>query len=88
MPLITKEEMYLHEFTIGFECNKCKKVVSSEDQPEDYFLELQEMFHYRFEGGYGSVFGDGYRFEIVLCQDCKYEILSPYAEDITERHEE
>ncbi len=49
-------------------CDKCKK------QLEDW-IELGERYTINLQGGYGSVFGDGGRVYIELCQHCLYDIL-------------
>jgi hypothetical protein len=51
-------------------CDKCKKKYDSEDIPE-----LQEFLYINFVGGYGSVFGDGYRVECDICQYCLKEMI-------------
>ena len=54
-------------------CRKCGK----EWGPEDY-LEHQESLHLVDTGGYGSAFGDGNTWSVILCQDCTLEVLRPY----------
>jgi len=48
---------------IKYFCDKCEKEVTDR-------FEKQEMVCINFTGGYGSVFGDGLRFKLQLCQDC------------------
>ena len=54
-------------------CGKCEKSWDNDD-----FIEMQECLHKRDIGGYGSVFGDGQEWEIILCQKCARELLEPY----------
>ena len=58
-------------------CNRCKK---SFKENLDDMIGWHEFFHAEFEGGFGSVFGDGAKVEINLCQVCVYEMLGPYLE--------
>jgi hypothetical protein len=51
-------------------CDKCGKEYDVDD-----VLELQEFLHINFVGGYGSVFGDGYRIECDICQYCLKEMI-------------
>ena len=77
----TITEMTTKRKLVSLTCNKCKKTVSHEDE-----MEFQEAFVYTFTGGYGSVFGDGNRVTICLCQQCLYDTLNDFAvyEDDTE----
>lgn len=56
--------------TIAVECDVCKKMFDQDD-----VLDLQEMTHIRFRGGYGSIFGDGDMLECDICQHCLKERL-------------
>ena len=67
---VTKTE----EVNTGFQCNKCGSIISQHD-----LIEWQEKFACNFEGGYGSLWGDGTKVEIHLCQNCLYVLLGPYA---------
>ena len=49
-------------------CDKCKKELI------DTF-DKQEMHTILIHGGYASVFGDGTRVRIELCQECLHKIL-------------
>lgn len=51
-------------------CDYCKKDIIN--------LELQEAININFVGGYASIFGDGARVEVDLCQDCLKKLLGPY----------
>ena len=78
MPLITKSTLRNVEEVVGFKCNKCKVTFNYDTQ----YAEVIEMVHINFEGGYGSVWGDGNKVDIVLCQRCGHELLKDVA-DIT-----
>lgn len=41
-------------------------------------IEAQECWHIDSVGGYGSVFGDGTRFQMDLCQHCLKELLGEF----------
>jgi len=58
----------------GFICDKC-----GDEYDETDFVQEQEGLFQTDTGGYGSVWGDGTRWSISLCQECAYELLSPYA---------
>ena len=47
----------------GYVCDSCKKHIDDE-------MEIQEMMLLRAVGGYGSVFGDGSKLSLDLCQHC------------------
>ena len=59
-------------------CDCCKKVIDSED-----VLELQEMLHINFTGGFGSIFGDMSSIEGDFCQTCVKLLLGKYLRDVT-----
>lgn len=75
MTLHIEERTTKQEIITGFTCNRCKKLVESDDT-----IEMQERFQYTDTGGYGSVFGDGIRFRIDLCQQCFKQLLGKYVE--------
>ena len=52
-------------------CDKC------EQEFRDTF-DVQECKTIKFSCGYGSVFEDGGRYELDLCQSCAKELLGPY----------
>ena len=56
-------------------CDKCKKEIYPEDT-----IEWQEIFCIRLQGGYGSVFGDGNKVKIDLCQHCLYDLIGDLVE--------
>lgn len=49
-------------------CDKCDTEITET-------MELQEMYRIEHRGGYGSVFGDGNRLYIELCQQCLFDML-------------
>lgn len=48
----------------GIQCDDCGRIDSVND------FEMGEYLRIDFVGGYGSVFGDGYRIKADLCQYC------------------
>jgi hypothetical protein len=54
-------------------CDRCGRVILESD-----YTEWPEALQLRFTGGYGSVFGDGARVEVDLCQHCVRELLGPF----------
>ena len=73
MPVIIGSNIQTVDTVDGFECNKCGKKYFADDYPK-----MEDMFHYEFGGGWGSVWGDGASFDIVLCGDCFYELMKDY----------
>jgi len=67
--IVQKQESKLVKIT----CDICKK-----EMPLDDFMEIQEMVCIEFVGGYGSVFGDGDRVILDMCQQCFKEKLGEY----------
>lgn len=53
-------------------CDRCKKTADVED------LEAQEYLTVAFCGGYTSIFGDGSKVQIDLCQDCVKATLGAF----------
>jgi hypothetical protein len=70
---ITKKTVRREKCVLSVTCDKCKKEISP-----DNVVEMQEVFHIRFTGGYGSVFGDESQVECDLCQHCLKELIGPY----------
>ena len=56
-------------------CDKCGLRVDIASDP----MEASEFFHWRTEGGYASVWGDGAVIELDLCQKCAHDLFSQYA---------
>jgi hypothetical protein len=69
-----KEKVEMVDEVKACVCDKCGKVVKSED-----VLEFQEMHHISFQGGYNSIFGDSMYVEADLCQACLYGYIYKYA---------
>jgi len=53
-------------------CDRCQRRMT----PDDY--EWHEKLSVSFQGGYGSIFGDGYKVEVDLCQQCVKETLGAW----------
>lgn len=51
-------------------CDICKKEYNA-----DNWIELQEFTHIREVCGYGSLFGDGMKIYVDICQHCLYKFL-------------
>jgi len=62
------------EKTVSIACDICKKEYAA-----DNYIETQEFHHIRFEGGYGSVFGDEATVECDICQHCLKKMIGDYA---------
>lgn len=61
-------------FTDAYICDICGK----EAKYSSSGFELDGFLNIDFEGGYGSVFGDGNRITCDICQYCLYEIIGDY----------
>ena len=57
---------------VEFKCDRCKL-----DFMKDHY-EQQEMWIFGNIGGYNSVFGDGLKIELQLCQHCVKEVLGEW----------
>lgn len=55
-------------------CDRCKREIT----PADNVIEWQESYTIEFEGGYGSVFGDGNGVQCDLCQRCLKELIGDF----------
>ncbi len=53
-------------------CDKCKEEYTGT-------MELQEFHHIKFQGGYGSVFGDMNEVECDICQYCLKDMIGDIA---------
>lgn len=69
---------------VTIQCNKCKKVIQRDGDNDNDLFEFESALLISFTGGYGSVWGDGEHIKIDLCQHCAFELLSPYADDMTD----
>jgi hypothetical protein len=70
MTEITRKETREVEVVTAYKCDGCGKEFGNED-----WAELQEMLHWRNNGGYGSIFGDCTNMALDLCQHCVKERL-------------
>ncbi|MFH1685049.1 MAG: hypothetical protein ABH983_01970 [Candidatus Micrarchaeota archaeon] len=61
------------EEIIAYVCDVCGK----EYDPNKDIIEVQEFYHIKFTGGYGSLFGDGSRVECDICQSCLWKMIAP-----------
>jgi hypothetical protein len=61
---------------VSMTCDKCHVT-------EDDVLEMQEWLKLDFVGGYASLFGDGERWQLDLCQKCFHELLWKYMRYVT-----
>ena len=59
--------------TVAWICDACGKRIDTDD-----WIEIQEMLHWRMTGGYGSIFGDGDKISLDLCQECTKRILGGF----------
>ena len=66
-----KQDMYVKKL-LSCTCDVCKK-----DYIDDNF-EFQEMIHIHNTGGYGSIFGDGDKVDIDICQHCLKDIIDKF----------
>ena len=74
MPLIKGIKLIKSDAVVGFECDCCKTKFSKES-----YAEFDERIEISFNTGYGSVWGDGKRVGVVLCQRCGLNLLEPFA---------
>jgi len=65
------EETITQKIPVKYFCDKCKKEITN-------FMEIQEMYFIKFQGGYDSVFGDGVEVECEICQDCLKEMIGEF----------
>jgi hypothetical protein len=70
----TKEVEVVQKEVVAKICDKCGLEVSVLGDT----YEAQEFHHIRFQGGFGSVFGDGNNVECDLCQKCLMEFIEPH----------
>jgi len=66
-------ETHVKEFKeiVGFKCHKCGREITDE-------LWNQNSLIWEHECGYGSIFGDGNKITLCLCEDCIKELLGEY----------
>jgi len=58
-------------------CDCCQKTIAEKD-----CIEIQEMYHIRFQGGYGAIFGDGNYIACDLCQHCLKDLIGKYCREV------
>lgn len=72
MILAYRTRTEIQRTVIRIRCDICGKSYSADAEP----FEFQEFHQIRFEGGFGSVFGDGTRVECDVCQHCMKAMLN------------
>ena len=72
-----KDVTHVTQEPVEFTCDICGKSYGCLLADEGV-MEAQEFINIRFEGGYGSVFGDESKVECDLCQHCLKEHLGKY----------
>jgi hypothetical protein len=73
-----KKEMIEQEVAKNITCDVCKKEYTMASDWE----EVQEFQSIMVVGGYGSVFGDGTKWKIDICQHCIKNMLGKYMIEI------
>jgi len=69
-----EKKMVEEQVPISIVCDVCKKEF---DVKKD-IMEAQEFQHIAFQGGYDSVFGDGAKMRLDICQHCLKKLLGEY----------
>jgi len=69
-----KTETTLVQIPAKIVCDVCKKVFDGEKG----VMEIQEFQCIRIHGGYDSIFGDGRKVNLDICQHCLKELLGKY----------
>ena len=72
--LVHKKEKVEQDVVVAIICDVCKKKYNYEDDA----MEVQEFLHICFQGGYGSIFGDGANIKCDICQHCVKEKLGKF----------
>lgn len=70
MKTYRREEVF-QNVLVAVTCDCCKKEY-------DEIFEIQEFLHYENDAGYGSIFGDGNRLRLDLCQHCTKKLLGEF----------
>jgi hypothetical protein len=70
---VTETKTVPIEEIVGKICDVCKTQIDAND-----YFDFNEMVNVRFTGGYNSIFGDGAKVEIDICQICFKEKLGEY----------
>lgn len=68
---LIKEETKTYTIPDYYECDICH---TKYNYPKDN-IEIDEFAHFDFVGGYNSVFGDGNKVQVDICQHCFKRIL-------------
>lgn len=69
-----KKEMIEENIPVSLVCDVCKKEY---DCKKDV-MEIQEFQSINIIGGYDSVFGDGRKLKLDICQHCLKKLLGEY----------
>ena len=77
----TVKETYVRNKVTSVICDRCKKEYNDD-------MELQEFLMHYNTGGYNSVFGDGSKTSLDLCQHCVKELLGDYIQFHDDEEEE
>lgn len=78
----TKIVMKEMEEIVSIICDVCKKEYGKDD-----WQELDEFTHLNLEGGYFSVWGDGFSGSLNICQYCLKEMMGKYIQDKEEQND-
>ena len=73
---ITKKEKITVTALKGIVCDICGKRHNTDEGWED--MEIQEFVCVHRTGGYSSIFGDGEKIDVDICQYCFYKICQEY----------
>jgi hypothetical protein len=68
--LAVRPENYVQQLC----CDRCGRTAEAYDSSNEF----QEFTSVDYKGGYRSVFGDGNKVAIDLCQHCMFELLGPW----------
>lgn len=79
-----KQEMAPIQVETTYECDRCHRQASSS---KDSWIVFNEFLLFDRIGGYGSVFGDGNRIQLDLCQECVKDVLGRWIR-VTDAYEQ
>lgn len=74
MPRLYETVATTKQECVGFTCDRCERHFDDSD-----FVAMNELLEWTNIGGYGSIWGDGTRVEVTLCQDCTHTLFAPFA---------
>ena len=60
------------ETVVSVTCDKCHNEIEESD--------FDDMINVEFIGGYSSIFGDGVKVSVDLCQRCFKALVGPYCQ--------